>query len=801
MQIDLYQVDAFTDKVFGGNPAAVCPLNEWLPDHIMQNIAAENNLSETAFFVPKGDGFHIRWFTPAAEVDLCGHATLAAAYVIFNHLDYSQEIVRFDSKSGALTVENSSHGLTMDFPAWDVTAVKNHDALVKAMGAKPKALYQGQYWLAEFETEDEVRALAPDFKALQSIDDVNFLIVTAPAQQGGVDFVSRFFCPKYGIDEDPVTGSAHCALTPFWSNRLHKQTLIAHQISERKGLLTCESANDRVRITGKAVLYMHGTLHIRQHDWWRGAAIYQIYPRSFYDTNNDGVGDLPGITKKLNYIADLGMDAIWISPFFPSPMKDFGYDISDYRNIDPVFGTLDDFKTLLSGAHKHGLKIIIDLALSHTSDQHPWFSDPSKKDWYVWADARLDEEGNPFPPNNWASVFGESAWEWDDKHQQYYFHNFLKEQPDLNYHNPEVQEEVLDICRFWLDMGVDGFRLDTVNFYFHDAQLRDNPGRTYGIEFATQLEKPVAYSQQQHIYDKSRPENLDFIARMRALSDRYDSRVLIGEIGDDNPYDCAREYTRGTKHLHTTYNTHMMSGTEKDFTEDLVRIPLETYFRCLGQQTEESDESGKPASYDDVGWPSWAFSNHDVVRVASRWYKLYDHNPDLSKLLMVLLGCLPGTLFMYQGEELGLPEAEIPFDDIQDPWAKQTWPEWQGRDGCRSPMVWHSKKPNHGFSAKKPWLPIPKTHENMDAYTQCDNSASTLKLVKTFYAWRKNKEEFFNLNFEFKDTAHSKIIHIVRRHHQNETHCIFNISSQELCYLDHTLQPYSFSTTGFTCES
>ncbi len=533
------------------------------------------------------------------------------------------------------------------------------------------------------------------------------------------------------------------------------------------------------------------------NDWWRGAAIYQIYPRSYLDTNNDGIGDLPGITQKLDYIAGLGMDGIWISPFFLSPMKDFGYDVSDYRDVDPMFGTLNDFKALLKKAHELGLKIIIDLVLSHTSEEHPWFSDPDKKDWFVWADAKEDEYGNHAPPNNWVSVFGGSAWEWNDDHKQYYLHNFLKEQPDLNYHNPAVQEEVLDICRFWLDMGVDGFRLDTVNFYFHDAELRDNPGRTYGIEFATQLEKEVAYSQQQHIYDKSRPENLDFIARLRRLTDSYDGRVLIGEIGDDNPYDCAREYTRSGKHLHTTYNTHMMSGTEKPLTEDLVRVPLETYFRCLQTHQTESAESAKPASLQDVGWPSWAFTNHDVVRVASRWHKLYDHHPDLSALLMVLLGCLPGTIFMYQGEELGLPEAEIPLDRIQDPWAKETLPEWQGRDGCRTPMIWDSKKTNAGFSEVAPWLPIPETHKNMDVQAQCGNSASVLNKVSNFYNWRKNREEFFNINFEFRHTSHLKITHIVRYHNEYETHCIFNLSGEELCYLEHTLPPYSYLISHF----
>lgn len=262
MQLDLYQVDAFTDKVFGGNPAAVCPLDGWLPDKMLQDIAAENNLSETAFFVPDGKGFHLRWFTPVAEVDLCGHATLAAAYVIFEHLDFKESAIKLATKSGDLVVEKTQHGLRMDFPAWAVEKASEHHDLTKAIGTKPKAVYRGKYWLAEFETEDEVRMLTPDFKALQSIDDIDFLIITAPAKDKNIDFVSRFFCPKYGIDEDPVTGSAHCILTPFWSNRLNKKTLNAHQASKRGGYIQCESANDRVKLSGQAVLYLQGSIHV-----------------------------------------------------------------------------------------------------------------------------------------------------------------------------------------------------------------------------------------------------------------------------------------------------------------------------------------------------------------------------------------------------------------------------------------------------------------------------------------------------------------------------------------------------------
>lgn len=519
-------------------------------------------------------------------------------------------------------------------------------------------------------------------------------------------------------------------------------------------------------------------------EWWRNAIIYQIYPRSFQDSNNDGIGDLRGITRRLDYVADLGVDGIWISPFFKSPMKDFGYDVSDYRDIDPMFGTLQDFDDLLEKAHRLGLKVIVDLVLSHTSDQHPWFSDPAKKDWYVWADGKDDGNGNSSPPNNWVSVFGGSAWEYCPNRKQYYLHNFLTEQPDLNFHDPHVQEEMLDICRFWLERGVDGFRLDTVNFYFHDRQLRDNPPRTPDMGYATQLEADVPYSRQQHIYDKSRPENIAFIERMRFLADGYQDRVLIGEIGDDHPYQLAQDYTRGKNRLHTTYNPQLMSGTQKELTEDLIRIPVQTFFN-----QPDTDESNS-------GWPAWAFSNHDVVRAASRWYKPYDQNPCFSKLLIALLGCLPGMLFLYQGEELGLPEAEIPHDAIQDPWAKETWPTWQGRDGCRTPFPWDNTN-FCGFSEKIPWLPISESHKTLNMTKQKNNRDSVLNFTKSFIQWRnmtiKNKDN----TIEFMNTTHSHIIKIKIKSKNIETHCIFNVSDKIIPHDGKNMQPFEVHIDGF----
>ncbi len=531
------------------------------------------------------------------------------------------------------------------------------------------------------------------------------------------------------------------------------------------------------------------------NEWWRSAVIYQIYPRSFLDTNNDGIGDLPGITDKIPYIKDLGVDGIWISPFFKSPMKDFGYDVSDYRDVDPIFGTLDDFKTLLNVAHDHDLKIIIDLVLSHTSDQHPWFEQSRKDktnpkaDWYVWADGKTDENGNHIPPNNWVSCFGGPAWTFDKARKQYYLHNFLTEQPDLNFHNPEVQDAALDLCRFWLDMGVNGFRLDTVNFYFHDEELRDNPPRTEGTEFALQFEQDTPYSRQQHIFDKSRPENLNFLKRLRAVMDEYPETFTVGEIGDDHPYKLACEYTIGNERLHTTYNTHMMTGALKKLTTQTVQTPVETVFNWPKSDKKEDENS--------IPWPGWAFSNHDVVRAASRWYKEFDSSPQFSKLLIALLGCLPGTLFLYQGEELGLPEAKIPFEKLQDPWAKETWPEWQGRDGCRTPIPWKNTK-NAGFSKTEPWLPIPEAHKLLAADLQVKDQNSVLNFTRKFFAWRKNQDSLLKGQTEFMTTNDSEILEIQRHYNNINTVCIFNLSENPKQYSDKEYRGHEFTISGFS---
>jgi alpha-glucosidase len=428
-------------------------------------------------------------------------------------------------------------------------------------------------------------------------------------------------------------------------------------------------------------------------DWWRGAVIYQIYPRSYQDHNGDGVGDLVGITERLDYIAGLGVDAIWLSPFFTSPMKDFGYDVSNYRDVDPVFGTLGDFDRLIEKAHALGLKVIIDQVISHSSDKHPWFQESrssrtnDRHDWYVWADPNPDGT----PPNNWLSIFGGSAWTWDSRRMQYYMHNFLVSQPDLNFHNPKVQDAVLADMRFWLDRGVDGFRLDTVNFYFCSLGLESNPVVKPEDFNASTAPAVNPYNFQEHVYDKSQPENLEFLKRLRALMEEYPGRTTVGEIGDSqHQLEVMAQYTSGTDKLHMAYTFDYLGGAFDSH-----------HFKKSIDLTEKDAPNG---------WICLAFSNHDVVRHVSRW-AAHANKDAFARLAATMLLTMRGSVCLYQGEELGLTEAELAFEDLVDPYGIEFWPEFKGRDGCRTPMVWQANAPMGGFStAAKTWLPVPADH-------------------------------------------------------------------------------------------
>jgi alpha-glucosidase len=502
--------------------------------------------------------------------------------------------------------------------------------------------------------------------------------------------------------------------------------------------------------------------------WWRGGVIYQIYPRSFQDSNGDGIGDLPGITRRLEHVAKLGADGVWLSPFFKSPMKDFGYDISDYRDVDPMFGTLADFKTLVNRAHELGLKVMIDQVYSHSADVHPWFvesrasRDNPKADWYVWAAARPDGT----PPNNWLSIFGGSAWQWDTRRRQYYLHNFLASQPDLNFHHPQVQDAVLDSVRFWLDFGVDGYRLDVVNFYFHDQQLRDNParGEPDGSDPAVPATNP--YGWQWHQFDKSRPENLAFLQRLRALLDQYPDTTMVGEIGDDDGLARVAEYTSagsgGAPRLHMAYCFDLL-GAPHD-APYLHRV-FTRFAQVVGS-----------------GWPCWALTNHDITRVATRWGGA--HPPaGLLRLAAALQLSLRGSSCIYQGDELGLPEAPIAFDELQDPYGIAMWPEFKGRDGCRTPMPWNSAEPDLGFGsgAARPWLPLSESHRALAVDRQEADPGSLLQHYRHLLQWRRGHPALIDGEMDLLP-PHDQVLAYVRHGHGERLLCAFNLSDRDVVF-------------------
>ena len=493
-----------------------------------------------------------------------------------------------------------------------------------------------------------------------------------------------------------------------------------------------------------------------EKDWWRGAVIYQIYPRSFQDSNGDGVGDLLGIARRLPHVASLGVDAIWISPFFMSPMKDFGYDVSDYCDVDPMFGTLADFDVLVKTAHQHGIKVLIDLVLSHTSDQHPWFKesrvsrDNAKADWYVWSDPKPDGA----PPNNWLSIFGGSAWQWDARRLQYYLHNFLTSQPDLNFWNPDVQQALLDVARFWLDRGVDGFRLDTINFYLADKELRDNPPLPESKRSARTAPAVNPYGYQDHIYDKSRPENLEFLRKLRAVMEPYNA-AAVGEVGDDmRGLELLGEYTAGDDLMHMCYAFELLSGER----------PSADYIR------EVFDHFDSVAA---DGWACWAFSNHDVVRHTTRWAL----SPAAQRQFCTLLMSLRGSVCLYQGEELGLPEADVAFEDLQDPYGIEFWPEFKGRDGCRTPMVWEQSNMSGGFTTGQPWLPIGQDHLPRSVAAQEADPGALLHHYRKAIAFRHAHPALARGAQTPLQTA-GTILHFIRTEGAERIFCAFNLSDQ-----------------------
>jgi len=489
--------------------------------------------------------------------------------------------------------------------------------------------------------------------------------------------------------------------------------------------------------------------------------IYQIYPRSFQDSNGDGIGDLPGIRSRLAYIKSLGVDTIWISPVFKSPMRDFGYDVSDYRSVDPIFGTLADLRRLIDEARQLEMGVMLDMVVSHTSDQHAWFEasrrreggkDGGKDDWYLWADAKPDGS----PPNNWLSVFGGDAWNWDATRRQYYFHTFLESQPDLNFHNPAVQQQVLDEMRYWLEFGVAGFRFDACNHYFQDPQLRSNPP-TPGAH--THALHPYGF--QQHLYDKNRPEVPAFLARVRTLLDEYGA-YSVAEVGGSDALQLTIDYV-APGCLHCAYSFDLLRTTHG---APYVRGVLERLAAALP----------------GPGVACYALSNHDKPRVATRWGAGREPAA-VARQMLALLACLKGTICLYQGEELGLPEAEVPFERLQDPYGRRFWPTFKGRDGCRTPLPWDSGA-HAGFSSAEPWLPMASTHLALNVEAQEADPDSVLNFARRAFALRREHAALHAGDIAFdggsSDETALGLLRFERHAPSGSVVCVFNLGDEAL---------------------
>ncbi len=483
--------------------------------------------------------------------------------------------------------------------------------------------------------------------------------------------------------------------------------------------------------------------------WWRGAAIYQIYPRSFADSNGDGIGDLKGVAGKLDYVASLGVDAIWLSPFFVSPMRDFGYDVADFCAVDPVFGSIGDFDALVERAHEIGLKLIIDQVYSHSSDQHDWFKesrssrDNPKADWYVWANAKPDGS----PPNNWQSVFGGPAWTWDARRGQYYFHNFLSEQPDLNVHDLAVQDALLDVARFWLGRGVDGFRIDAINFAMHDPELRDNPPAPPGAK------RTRPFDFQLHLHNQSHPDITKFLERLRSVTDSYGGRFTLAEVGGDHALGEMQAFTAGDRRLDSAYGFDFLYAE---------RLTPELVANAMAHWPESA------------GWPTWAFENHDAPRAVSRWVD-EAHREAFAHTKVLLLSALRGSIIIYQGEELGLPQVEVPFDKLQDPEAITNWPQTLSRDGGRTPIPWLADQPNLGFSSGTPWLPPGEAHRALAVDRQEHDPASTLAFTRRCLALREAHPALSHGHIELVE-AGPQLLVFDRRDAGQKLRCTFNLS-------------------------
>lgn len=503
--------------------------------------------------------------------------------------------------------------------------------------------------------------------------------------------------------------------------------------------------------------------------WWKCGVIYQIYPRSFQDSNGNGIGDICGIKQRLDYLQALGVTAIWVSPFFKSPMKDFGYDVEDHRAVDPLFGTIEHFDALIEQAHQRGIRVMIDLVLSHTADTHPWFESARAgqgNEWeecFVWADPK--ENGDP--PNNWLSIFGGSSWTFEPRRGQYYLHNFLSSQPDLNFHCPTVQKEALGIARWWLERGVDGFRLDTVNFYFHDRKLRDNPRALQPDEQVVSADNP--YSRQDHLYDKNRPQVGDFLTELGTLLAEYPGAIALGEVGatSERALELMQQYQQPGR-LKLSYTFDLLSP----------QFSAEHFRSILAHDAKVGD---------DV-WRCLAFSNHDVRRTATRLNLSGSNTESIASIAMALLLSLRGTPCIYQGEELGLTEADIGFDQLVDPYGKAFWPTFKGRDGCRTPMPWNHELPHAGFTKadQTPWLPIPDEHLKRAADLQTGPAAtgvsrSLFHQTRSLIALHRTRRGFHSDRLQVLESPDDLLV-FERGEGDHRVLCVFNLSDSPVAY-------------------
>ena len=482
--------------------------------------------------------------------------------------------------------------------------------------------------------------------------------------------------------------------------------------------------------------------------WWQSGVIYQVYPRSFQDSNGDGVGDLPGILSRLDHLQALGVDALWVSPIYPSPMADFGYDVSDYTGIHPLFGTMEDVDRLLAELHRRGMKLILDFVPNHSSDRHPWFqasrssrTDP-KRDWYIWRDPAPDGG----PPNNWLSEIGGGAWVWDAATGQYYYHAYLKEQPDLNWRNPALREIMLDALRIWLDRGVDGFRVDAIHHLIKDAQFRDNPPNPGWREGMSPVRRLI------RLHTVDQPEVHDAIAAMRRVADGYGpDRVLIGEAY--LPIDQLMAY----------YGADL-TGFQLPFNFHLLSTPWEAKALAALIRTYE-------AALPPGGWPNWVLGNHDRSRVASRL------GQGQARVAAMLLLTLRGTPTLYQGDEIGMTDVPIPPDRVRDPWEKNIPGLGLGRDPVRTPIPWDGG-PRGGFTTGEPWLPLGPDHDRVNVAAQAADPSSMLALHRALLALRRSEPALSAGRYE-PVSAEDDVLAYERRHDTSRFRILLNLSAAE----------------------